>query len=151
MVKDRRQGWAIYVAMMVLFLGGLAIAYWAETQPSQLLSHLPVDFSSGNMEGTQTRFGLGTSSLWTTATPDAPNGAVNAMHDSLSPLAGMVAMFNIMISEVVFGGVGAGLYGVLLYVLIALFIAGLMVGRTPEYLGKKIESYEVKLLVLSMI
>lgn len=151
MVEDRRQGRAIYAAMMLLFLGSLAISSWAEFHPNPLLAQLPVDMAGGNLEGKEMRLGIGNSVLWSVATTSASNGSVNAMHDSLTPLSGMVAVFDIMLGEIIFGGVGAGLYGMLVYVLVSLFIAGLMVGRTPEYLGKKIEGYEVKLLVLSMV
>lgn len=151
MVGDRRQGWALYTVMGILFLGGLAIALWAQWQPNPRLEHLGLDTRLGNSEGMETRFGTTESVLWATATTDASNGSVNTMHDSLMPLAGMVPMFNIMVGELVYGGVGSGLYDMLLFVLIALFIAGLMVGRTPEYLGKKIEAAEVKLLVLTLI
>ncbi len=137
MVGKRRQGWAILAAMYLLFIAGLAVALWAEYQPNPLTPGL------ANMEGKETRFGVANSVLWATATTDASNGSVNCMHDSLSPLAGMVAMGNIMLGEVVFGGVGAGLYGMLMYVLLTVFMAGLMVGRSPEYLGKRVEKGEV--------
>ena len=136
MVGSRRQGWAILAAMYLLFIAGLAFALWAEYQPSPLTGLT-------NMEGKETRFGVANSVLWATATTDASNGSVNCMHDSLSPLAGMVAMVNLMLGEVVFGGVGAGLYGMLMYVLLTVFMAGLMVGRSPEYLGKRVEKGEV--------
>lgn len=151
MAGDRRQGYAVFAAMLVLFLGALAIGLWAEYQPNPMLGHLAINFASGNMEGKETRFGITNSMLWATATSAASNGSVNAMHDSLMPLAGLVPLFNILLGEVVFGGVGAGLYGMLLFVLLALFLAGLMVGRTPEYLGKKIESGEVKWIVLAIV
>jgi K+-transporting ATPase ATPase A chain len=137
MVGKRRQGWAILAAMYLLFIAGLAFAFWAEYQPNPLTPGL------ANMEGKETRFGVANSVLWATATTDASNGSVNCMHDSLSPLAGMVAMVNLMLGEVVFGGVGAGLYGMLMYVLLTVFMAGLMVGRSPEYLGKRVEKGEV--------
>lgn len=137
MVGSRRQGWAILAAMYLLFIAGLAVALWAEYQPNPLMPGL------ANMEGKETRLGVANSVLWATATTDASNGSVNCMHDSLSPLAGMVAMGNIMLGEVVFGGVGAGLYGMLMYVLLTVFMAGLMVGRSPEYLGKRVEKSEV--------
>jgi potassium-transporting ATPase potassium-binding subunit len=145
MVGDRRQGWAIFAAMMVLFIGGLALSGWAETQPN------PITQLASNMEGKEQRFGVMNSVLWSTATTAASNGSVNAMHDSLSPLAGGVALFNMMLGEIIFGGVGCGLYGMLMYVLLTVFIAGLMVGRTPEYLGKKIEAYEMRLAILVLI
>jgi K+-transporting ATPase ATPase A chain len=138
MAGDRRQGWTIFGAMMALFLVGFALSWWAEAQPNPALG-LP-----RNMEGKEVRFGVMNSVLWSTATTDASNGSVNAMHDSLTPIAGGVALFNIMLGEVIFGGVGAGLYGMLVFVILTVFIAGLMVGRTPEYLGKKIEAPEVK-------
>ncbi len=138
MARDRRQGWTIFGAMMALFLVGFALSWWAESQPNAALG------LAHNMEGKEVRFGVMNSVLWSTATTDASNGSVNAMHDSLTPIAGGVAMFNIMLGEVIFGGVGAGLYGMLVFVIITVFIAGLMVGRTPEYLGKKIEAREVK-------
>jgi K+-transporting ATPase ATPase A chain len=137
LVGSRRQGWAILAAMYLLFVSGLALALWAETQPNPLTPGL------ANMEGKETRLGVMNSVLWATATTDASNGSVNCMHDSLSPLAGFVAMFNLMLGEVVFGGVGAGLYGMLMYVLLTVFMAGLMVGRSPEYLGKRVEKGEV--------
>jgi K+-transporting ATPase ATPase A chain len=131
--------------MMVLFLMGLMVSLWAE------YGYNPVTGIAGSMEGKEVRFGVTNSVLWATATTAASNGSVNAMHDSLSPLAGLVAMFNIMLGEVIFGGVGAGLYGMLIFVIITVFIAGLMVGRTPEYLGKKIEAFEVKMSMLAVI
>jgi K+-transporting ATPase ATPase A chain len=137
MVGSRRQGWAILAAMYLLFIAGLAFALWAEYQPN------PLTHGLANMEGKETRFGVANSVLWATATTDASNGSVNCMHDSLSPLAGLVTMFNLMLGEVVFGGVGAGLYGMLMYVLLTVFMAGLMVGRSPEYLGKRVEKREV--------
>jgi K+-transporting ATPase ATPase A chain len=144
-VGNRRQGWVIFAAMLILFLGGFALSWWAEAQPN------PITHVALNMEGKEQRFGVMNSVLWSTATTDASNGSVNAMHDSLSPIAGGVAMFNIMLGEIIFGGVGAGLYGMLMYVLVTVFIAGLMVGRTPEYLGKKIEAYEVRLAIIVLI
>ena len=137
LVGSTRQGWAILAAMYLLFIAGLALALWAEYQPNPLMPGL------ANMEGKETRIGITDSVLWATATTDASNGSVNCMHDSLSPLAGMVAMGNMMLGEVVFGGVGSGLYGMLMYVLLAVFMAGLMVGRSPEYLGKRVEKAEV--------
>jgi potassium-transporting ATPase potassium-binding subunit len=138
MAGDRRQGWTIFAAMMALFLVGFGLSWWAESQPN------PATGLAVNMEGKEVRLGVMNSVLWSTATTDASNGSVNAMHDSLMPIAGGVALFNIMLGEVIFGGVGAGLYGMLVFVIITVFIAGLMVGRTPEYLGKKIEAREVK-------
>jgi K+-transporting ATPase ATPase A chain len=138
MAGDRRQGWTIFGAMMALFVVGFALSWWAESQPN------PATGLVSNMEGKEVRLGVMNSVLWSTATTAASNGSVNAMHDSLTPIAGGVALFNIILGEVVFGGVGAGLYGMLVFVIITVFIAGLMVGRTPEYLGKKIEAHEVK-------
>ncbi len=138
MAGDRRQGWTIFGAMFALFIVGFALSWWAESQPNPALG------LTQNMEGKETRLGVMNSVLWSTATTSASNGSVNAMHDSLTPIAGGVAMFNIMLGEVIFGGVGAGLYGMLVFIIITVFIAGLMVGRTPEYLGKKIEAREVK-------
>jgi len=138
MTGDRRQGWTIFGAMIALSIVGFSLSWWAESQPN------PATGLALNMEGKETRFGVMNSVLWSTATTDASNGSVNAMHDSLTPIAGGVAMFNIMLGEVIFGGVGAGLYGMLVFVILTVFIAGLMVGRTPEYLGKKIEAREVK-------
>lgn len=145
MAGDRRQGWVIFAAMFTLFLGGLAISWYAEAQPN------PVTAIGANMEGKEQRFGVMNSVLWSTATTAASNGSVNAMHDSLSPLAGGVALFNIMLGEIAFGGVGAGLYGMLMYVILTVFIAGLMVGRTPEYLGKKIEAHEIRLAIIVLL
>lgn len=151
MVKSELQGWALYSAMSVLFLVGVATCYWAESQGNPQVSAMGVQQSLGNMEGKETRFGIANSALFATVTTDASCGAVNAMHDSFMPLGGMVPMVNMMLGEVIFGGVGAGLYGILLYALIAVFIAGLMVGRTPEYLGKKIEAREIKLTMLAIL
>lgn len=145
MVGDTRQGWCLFAAMAVLLVGGFALSWWAEAQPNPITG-VPI-----NMEGKEQRFGVMNSVLWSTVTTAASNGSVNAMHDSLSPLAGMVAMFNMMLGEIIFGGVGAGLYGMLMYVLLTVFIAGLMVGRTPEYLGKKIEAYEMRMAIIALI
>jgi K+-transporting ATPase ATPase A chain len=150
MVGDVRQGWAIYAAMMALFVVGLGLAYAAEIQANPLLPP-GIDASAGNLEGKETRFGIANSVLWSVVTTAASCGAVNAMHDSFLPLGGLIPLINMMLGEIVFGGVGAGLYGMLNYVLIAVFIAGLMVGRTPEYVGKKIEAREVRLLVLALL
>ena len=157
MVGDQRQGWAILAAMGVLFVAGVAVTYWAESQGNPALAALGVDQvlsawqSGGSMEGKEVRFGIALSSLFAVITTAASCGAVNAMHDSLMPLAGMVPMINMMLGEIVVGGVGAGLYGMMIFVILAVFIAGLMVGRTPEYLGKKIEAREVKLAILAML
>ncbi|MGQ0621717.1 MAG: potassium-transporting ATPase subunit KdpA [Panacagrimonas sp.] len=151
MVGDLRQGFAIYAAMLILLLVGLALTYGIESGANPLFANLPLDASAGNLEGKETRFGVVNSAIWATATTAASNGSVNAMHDSFLPLGALVPLVNMMIGEVVFGGVGAGLYGMLLYVLLTVFLAGLMVGRTPEYLGKKIEAREVRLLILAML
>ena len=151
MVGDQRQGWAIFAVMGVLFLAGVAMAYWAEAQGNPAFAALGVDPSGGNMEGKEVRFGIANSALFATVTTDASCGAVNSMHDSYMPLGGMVPLVNIMLGEIIFGGVGSGLYGMLLFAILAVFIAGLMVGRTPEYLGKKIEAKEVKMAMLAIL
>jgi potassium-transporting ATPase potassium-binding subunit len=157
MVGDTRQGWAIFAAFSVMFLAGVFVCYGFEQKGNPVLAKLGLETAAtsgqagGNMEGKETRFGIAQSTLFTTVTTDASCGAVNNMHDSLLPIAGMVPLFNIMTGEVIFGGVGAGLYGILLYAILAVFIAGLMVGRTPEYLGKKIEQKEVKMAMLAII
>jgi K+-transporting ATPase ATPase A chain len=155
MTGSPRHGWAVWSAMALLFAAGVVTAYWAEAQGNPLFKGVDqgpgVTQSGGNMEGKEVRFGIAGSALFATVTTDASCGAVNAMHDSFTPLGGMVPMVNIMLSEVVFGGVGAGLYGILIYVVLAVFIAGLMVGRTPEYLGKKIEAYDVKMAMLTTL
>ena len=157
MVGDQRQGWAIFAVMFVLFLGGVTTCYWAESAGNPAFAAFQVDQtasalqSGGNMEGKEVRFGIANSALFTTTTTDASCGAVNNMHDSLLPIAGMVPMVNIMLGEIIFGGVGSGLYGMLLFVIIAMFVAGLMVGRTPEYLGKKLEAKEVKMAMLAIL
>src|SRR5208283_370047 len=148
-------GWAVFASMYVLFAAGFAVCYWAESQPHPLIQGAAQTRTAtapgGNMEGKEVRNGIAESTLFATITTDASCGAVNGMHDSFTPLGGLVPLFNIQTGEVIFGGVGAGLYGILLYVVIAVFIAGLMVGRTPEYLGKKIESYDVKMAMLALI
>ncbi|MGO9831236.1 MAG: potassium-transporting ATPase subunit KdpA [Myxococcaceae bacterium] len=151
MAKSQRQGWAILGAMGVLFLAGVTAAYWAESHPNPALSSLAVSQTAGNMEGKEVRFGVSASTLFATITTDASCGAVNSMHDSFTPLGGLVPLVNIQLGEVVFGGVGAGLYGMLVFVILSVFIAGLMVGRTPEYLGKKIEAREMKLAMLYVL
>lgn len=155
MTGSQKHGWAVFAAMAVLFFAGVAVAYWAESKGNPLLAGVDQTASAaqsgGNMEGKEVRFGLANSTLWATITTDASCGAVNSMHDSYTPLGGLVPLSNIMLSEVVFGGVGAGMYGILIYVVLAVFIAGLMVGRTPEYLGKKIESYDVKMAMLVVL
>lgn len=145
LVGDRKQGWTLYASMMGLFLFGLAVTLFFESQPNLAPGGLPF------LEGKETRFGLVNSSLWSVATTAASNGSVNAMLGSYSPIGGLVALFNIMLGEVVFGGVGAGLYGMLMYVILTVFIAGLMVGRTPEYLGKKIEAREIVLAAVALL
>jgi potassium-transporting ATPase potassium-binding subunit len=157
MVGDTRQGWAIFGAFSVMFLIGVFVCYASEQAGNPLLAKLGLQSaatsgqSGGNMEGKEVRFGIANSALYATVTTDASCGAVNSMHDSFTPIGGLVPMFNIMTGEVIFGGVGAGLYGILLYCILAVFIAGLMVGRTPEYLGKKIEQKEVKMAMLAVI
>ncbi len=156
MTKAPAHGWAVFAAMAVLFFVGVFVAYYAEAQPNPLLhtaamhidQHASAVQAGGNMEGKEVRFGIANSALFATVTTDASCGAVNAMHDSFMPLGGLVPLVNIMLGEVIFGGVGSGLYGMLIFVILAVFIAGLMVGRTPEYLGKKIESYDVKMAML---
>jgi K+-transporting ATPase ATPase A chain len=151
MAKSQRQGWAIFGAMAVLFFIGVTVAYAAESGPNAALAGLGVDQTAGNMEGKEVRFGVANSALFATVTTDASCGAVNSMHDSFTPLGGLVPLANIMLGEVIFGGVGAGLYGILVMVLLSVFIAGLMVGRTPEYLGKKIEAREMKAAMLYVL
>jgi K+-transporting ATPase ATPase A chain len=151
MVKDERQGWALLAAMGVLFIAGVAVTYWAEAGGNPALIHAGLDPAGGNMEGKETRFGIVGSILFAVITTAASCGAVNAMHDSFMPLGGMIPLFNIQLGEVIVGGVGAGLYGILLYVILAIFIAGLMVGRTPEYLGKKIDARDMKLTMLGLL
>lgn len=145
MTGSTRQGWAVFSAMLLLFVVGLGISLWAEYSTNPVLQ------TAGVMEGKEVRFGIANSVLWSTATTSASNGSVNAMHDSLSPIAGMVPLLNIMLGEVIFGGVGAGLYGMLMFVIITVFVAGLMVGRTPEYLGKKVESFEIKMALIAIL
>jgi K+-transporting ATPase ATPase A chain len=145
MVGSQRQGWVLFCTMLFLFVVGLSASLYAENTANPVLG------TSGSLEGKELRFGVTNSVIWSTATTAASNGSVNAMHESLSPVAGMVAMFNMMVGEVVFGGVGSGMYGMIAYVILAVFIAGLMVGRTPEYLGKKIDSFEVKMSVVAVL
>jgi K+-transporting ATPase ATPase A chain len=149
-VKDLRQSRAILACMLILFVAGLAVTLWAEHQPNPALAALPIE-QAGSLEGKESRFGVTASALWAVTTTAASNGSVNAMHDSFSAIGGLLPMFNMMLGEVIFGGVGAGLYGMLLFVLIAVFLAGLMIGRTPEYLGKKLEAREVRLLVATLL
>jgi potassium-transporting ATPase potassium-binding subunit len=155
MTKSRGHGWAVWSAMTVLFLAGVSTAYWAEARGNPELAGVEQAagalHSGGNMEGKEVRFGIADSALFATATTDASCGAVNSMHDSFTPLGGMVPLVNIMLGEIIFGGVGSGLYGILVFVILAVFIAGLMVGRTPEYLGKKIEAFDVKMAMLTVL
>ena len=150
-IGDERQGWAIFAAMGVLFLAGVLVAYWAEAGGNPLVAALGVDTSAGNMEGKEVRFGASLSALFAVITTAASCGAVNAMHDSFMPLGGMIPLLNILLGEIIIGGVGAGLYGMLLFAILAIFLAGLMVGRTPEYVGKKIEAREVKFTMLAIL
>ncbi len=151
MVSDTRQGWALLITMSVVLVAMLAVGQWAELQGNPALAGLPVDQVTGNMADKETRFGITGSVLWSTATTAASNGSVNAMLDSYTPIGGMAALWLILLGEVIFGGVGSGLYGLLAFVLIAVFVAGLMVGRTPEYLGKKIEIFEMKMAALIVL
>ena len=157
LVGDTRQGWAIFAAMLVLLVVFIGLAYAAEAAGNPVLTRLGIDQTGstlqpgGNMEGKEVRFGVANSALWATATTAASNGSVNSMHDSFTPLGGLVTLVMMMFGEVVFGGVGSGLYGMLIFVIIAVFVAGLMVGRTPEYLGKKIEAYEMKMASLLIL
>ena len=157
MVGDQRQGWAVFAVMALLFLGGVTTAYWAEAAGNPRVAALGVDVEAsdsqagGNMEGKETRFGIASSALFATVTTDASCGAVNAMHDSFTPIGGLVPLFNMQLGEIIVGGVGAGLYGMLLFAIVSVFVAGLMVGRTPEYLGKKIEAREVKMAMLAIL
>lgn len=152
MTGSQRHGWAVWAAMAILFFAGVITAYWAEARGNPLLAgtnqHVSALQPGGNMEGKEVRFGIANTALWATITTDTSCGAVNGFHDSFTPLGGMVPLTNMMLSETIFGGVGAGMYGVLIYIVLAVFIAGLMVGRTPEYLGKKIEAYDVKMAML---
>ena len=152
MTGSPKHGWAVFAAMAVLFFVGVTVAYWAEAKGNPLLAGVDKQASAtqsgGNMEGKEVRYGIANSALWATVTTDTSCGAVNSMHDSYMPLGGLVPLANIMLSETIFGGAGSGVYGILIYVVLSVFIAGLMVGRTPEYLGKKIESYDVKMAML---
>jgi len=155
MTGSQRHGWAVWAAMAILFFVGASVAYWAEARGNPLLAgtnqHATALQPGGNMEGKEVRFGIANTALWATVTTDASCGAINGWHDSFTPLGGLVPLANIMLSEVVFGGVGAGMYGMLIDIVLAVFIAGLMVGRTPEYLGKKIEAYDVKMAMLFVL
>jgi K+-transporting ATPase ATPase A chain len=153
MTGSQAHGWAVWAAMAILFSAGVTVTYWAESSgnplyPATVNQHATALQAGGNMEGKEVRFGITNTALWSTVTTDASCGAINGWHDSFTPLGGMVPLVNIMLSEVIFGGVGAGMYGMLIYIVLAVFIAGLMVGRTPEYLGKKIEAYDVKMAML---
>jgi K+-transporting ATPase ATPase A chain len=155
MVGSPKHGWAVFAAMSVLWFVGVLTCYWAESQPNPLLKgvdqHVSMTSPGGNMEGKEVRFGIANSALFATVTTDASCGAVNAMHDSFMPLGGMVPLLNIMTGEIIFGGAGAGMYGMLIFVIITVFIAGLMVGRTPEYLGKKVEAFDVQMAMLYLL
>jgi len=157
MVGDTRQGWAILAAMTVVMVALMAVAVWAEQSGNPILAKAGADTtasavsSGGNMEGKEVRFGIVNSAIWADVTTDASNGSVNSMHDSFTPLGGLVPMWNIQLGEVIFGGVGSGLYGMVMFVLIAVFVAGLMIGRTPEYLGKKLESFEMKMASVAIL
>src|ERR1700730_2212992 len=157
MVRDTRQGWALFGAMSVMFIVGVFVCYWAEQHGNPMLTQMGLERTytgsqpGGNMEGKEVRFGIAQSALFATVTTDASCGAVIAMHDSFTPLGGLVPLFNIQTDEVIFGGVGAGLYSMLIYAVIAVFIGGLMVGRTPEYVGKKIEQKEVKMAIIAVL
>jgi len=155
MTGSQAHGWAVWTAMAILFVAGVTVAYWAEARGNPLLHGVNQQAAAaqpgGNMEGKEVRFGIANTALWATVTTDASCGAINGWHDSFTPLGGLVPLVNIMLSEVIFGGVGAGMYGMLVYIVLAVFIAGLMVGRTPEYLGKKIEAYDVKMAMLVVL
>jgi K+-transporting ATPase ATPase A chain len=146
MTGSRSHGWAVWAAMAVLFLAGVTTTYWAEARGNPLIETV-----GGNMEGKDVRFGIANSALFATATTDASCGAVNSMHDSFTPLGGLVPLVNIMLGEVIFGGVGAGMYGILIFIILSVFIAGLMIGRTPEYLGKKIQAFDVQMAMLVVL
>jgi potassium-transporting ATPase potassium-binding subunit len=155
MTGSQRHGWAVWAAMAIMFLAGVTVAYWAEARGNPLLAgtdqHANTLQPGGNMEGKEVRFGIANTALWATVTTDASCGAINGWHDSFTPLGGMVPLVNIMLGEIIFGGVGAGMYGMLIFIVLSVFIAGLMVGRTPEYLGKKIEAYDVKMAMLFVL
>src|SRR5262249_55797960 len=151
MVKNQKHGWTVWTVMLALFIAGVLLAWQSEATGNPIHQSLGVAATDGNMEGKEVRFGIFNSALFAAITTDASCGAVNSMHDSFTPLGGFVPLFNIQLGEVIFGGVGAGLYGVLVFIVLAVFIAGLMVGRTPEYLGKKIESYDVKMSMLALL
>lgn len=150
-VGNQKHGWSVWSAMFIMFLAGVLVCWWAESNGNPRLASLGVDPAFGNMEGKEVRFGIFNSALWATVTTDTSCGAVNSMHDSFTPLGGLVPLFDMHLGEVVFGGVGSGLYSMLLFVILAIFLAGLMIGRTPEYLGKKIESYDIKVAALAIL
>jgi K+-transporting ATPase ATPase A chain len=151
MVGDTRQGWALLAAMLTILVGGVLVAYWAEANGNPILTALGLDAAGGNMEGKEVRFGVAMSALYAAVTTGLSCGCVNAMHDSFTPLGGLVPLLLIQLGEVLPGGVGSGLYGMLVFAIVAVFVAGLMVGRTPEYLGKKIEAREMKLAMLALL
>jgi K+-transporting ATPase ATPase A chain len=151
MVKNQRHGWTVWTAMAIVFVAGAIVCWSAEAAGNPIMHQLGVESAGGNMEGKEVRFGIFNSALFATITTDASCGAVNAMHDSFTPLGGFVPLFNIQLGEIIFGGVGSGLYGMILFIVLAVFIAGLMVGRTPEYFGKKIESYDVKVASIAIL
>ena len=151
MARDQKQGWTLFAAMALFFFIGVTTAYYFESRGNPVMRDFAVDQSAGNMEGKEVRYGIANSVAWGIATTASSNGSVNSMHDSYTPLGGLLPLVNIQLGEVIFGGVGAGLYGMLVFVLLAVFIAGLMVGRTPEYLGKKIEAREIKLSMLYVL
>jgi K+-transporting ATPase ATPase A chain len=151
MAREQRQGWVLFGAMALIFMVGVSVAYYSEAQGNPIMRGMAVDQGAGNWEGKEMRFGIANSALFATVTTATSCGAVNSMHDSFTALGGLVPLANIQLGELVFGGVGAGLYAMLIYVILSVFIAGLMVGRTPEYLGKKIESREVKLSMLYVL
>lgn len=151
MVKNQKHGWTVWAVMLALFIAGVMVCWWAESSGNPIHQNLGVAATDGNMEGKEVRFGIFNSALFATVTTDASCGAVNSMHDSFTPLGGFVPLFNMQLGEIIVGGVGAGLYGVLVFVVLAVFIAGLMVGRTPEYLGKKIEAFDVKMAMLALL
>jgi K+-transporting ATPase ATPase A chain len=151
MARDQKQGWALFATMAVVFFMGVTTAYYFETRGNATMNGLTVDQAAGNMEGKEVRYGVASSVTWATVTTAASNGSVNSMHDSYTAIGGLVPLVNIQLGEVIFGGVGAGLYGILIFVILSVFIAGLMVGRTPEYLGKKIEAREMKFVMLYVL
>jgi K+-transporting ATPase ATPase A chain len=151
MVKNQKHGWTVWTAMAIVFVVGVLVCWGAEAAGNPIVHQLGVDRAGGNMEGKEVRFGIFNSALFATITTDASCGAVNAMHDSFTPLGGFVPLFNIQLGEIIFGGVGSGLYGMILFIVLAVFFAGLMVGRTPEYIGKKIEAYDVKVASIAIL